>query len=388
MLPVVSLPPLVPLISGDTGLSPAFLGQILTVMLAASAGALLVAGPIADRYGMRRVMLAGGLAAAACFITLGGAPTLAGLAAGALFGSLANGSLPGLSLAVARSSLAGSQRVLATGWSAAGPAIAAIAGAPILTALAAVIGWRQAFVTGGVIVLLATLLMRALLPPPPASRQAHPGGANLIAAYRSLFGSRRVRWLLAATLARAIGWFGHITFCGSMLAEVLGLSATSVAVVFTVSSTGYLAGSLAASRIIQRAPLALVAATANVVSALGIFIIYAVNPGPGTLIVMPLVSASAAVAWVGVVTMLGNASPGGAGTTMAMNGALFSLGGAGGGAVAGLLIVTSGFAALGWVLPGFVVVASAFILMAADRQPATAPGASTGPRPTGTSPAD
>jgi predicted MFS family arabinose efflux permease len=70
----------------------------------------------------------------------------------------------------------------------------------------------------------------------------------------------------------------------------------------------------------------------------------------GTAVTLVLTVASAltaGVGWVSIVTFLAEESPAGAATTMALNGALFNLGAAAGGALGGLVLAAWGFPVAG-----------------------------------------
>ena len=145
-------------------MSAPLLGQVVSAMLLVSAAIGLVAGPLADRYGHRRLILLGLVSAAICLLAFGLAPTFPVLLVGALAGGLANAAVPGPSLAVAGTYFTGAEARRALGWATACVAGSAIVGVPVLTAVATLTGWRLAFIVAGAAVIGAVLVGAAWLP--------------------------------------------------------------------------------------------------------------------------------------------------------------------------------------------------------------------------------
>ena len=81
----------------------------------------------------------------------------------------------------------------------------------------------------------------------------------------------------------------------------------------------------------------------------------------GSVAFLVLAAFTGAISWVGVATLLTAETPAGTGATMTLNGALFNLGAAGGGAIGGLLLALGGYTAMAICLPLFAV-AGAFLV--------------------------
>src|SRR4051794_13717014 len=159
LLTFVAPAPFFPALARDLNVGVPLLGQVVAAMLLVSAAIGLVAGPLADSYGHRRLILLGLVSAAICLFTFGLAPTFAVLLIGALAGGLGNAAVLGPSLAVAGTYFAGAEARRALGWATACMAGSAIVGVPVPTALASLSRWR-----GGVL---------GARPPPVWAR---PGG--------------------------------------------------------------------------------------------------------------------------------------------------------------------------------------------------------------------
>jgi predicted MFS family arabinose efflux permease len=78
---------------------------------------------------------------------------------------------------------------------------------------------------------------------------------------------------------------------------------------------------------------------------------------------LALAGFAGALAFVGVATVLVEETPGGAATTMVLNGSIFNLGTAVGAALGGLLLAYGGFGALGVGLSAFAVAAGLLALV-------------------------
>jgi predicted MFS family arabinose efflux permease len=166
--------------------------------------------------------------------------------------------------------------------------------------------------------------------------------------------------LFGISALRAICWMGTLTYLGAFLAEEQGLSTRQVGLAYMVGGSGYFLGSLAASGRLGGFPLRpLVAASLVGLAALiGLTFGAGLEPAP-TVAALTAAAFVGAVGWVGLTTLLTTESPAGAGTTMVLNGTVFNLGAAGGGAVGGGLLALGGYGALAVGLPAFALLAAA-----------------------------
>ena len=354
LLTFVAPAPFFPVMSRDLDVSVPLLGQVVAAMLLVSAAIGLVAGPLADAYGHRRLILLGLVSAAICLFAFGLAPTFPVLLVGALAGGLANAAVSGPSLAVAGTYFAGAEARRALGWATACMAGSAIVGVPVLTAVATLTGWRLAFLAAGGAVIGAVLLGAAWLPRDARVPEGRLRSETLLAAYRPLLRHRPTLRLYGVAVLRAICWFGLLTYFGAFLAEELALSTGLVGLAYMLGGSGYFLGSVLSGGPLGVVPPRTLLVAGNIAMALLMGLAFSAILGPiGTVVMLPLAGFAGAFGWVAVAALLTAHSPAGAGTTMTLHGSLFNLGAAAGGAIGGLLLALAGYGALAIGLPIF-----------------------------------
>ena len=86
-------------------------------------------------------------------------------------------------------------------------------------------------------------------------------------------------------------------------------------------------------------------------------------PLPATIALTAGAAVLSSIAYIAMTTLMTRETPGGAGTTMVLNGSVINLGTAVGAGVGGLLIALSGYALLGLLVPAFGLAASALVLL-------------------------
>jgi DHA1 family inner membrane transport protein len=348
VLNTLALGPFFPAIARDLGTSVPLLGQIAggVALLAACAG--LVIGPLADRYGHRRLLFLGMAILAATTLGTALAPSYGALLAVRLLGALSGPILGGVSLAAAANCFEGPARQRAIAWTSAGLSGVGIAGFPLLTAIGGAWGWRAAFVALALAALGGAALLHAVLPRTAARSASRP----------------TPRAILAASALRATCWLGIITYTGAYWAERHGLTAAQTGLVYMLACGGYLLGSLAAGGRLGRCPLRPIFAATTALTGL---LLGAAHALPlGTVAAVALLGGAAltyGIGWVALVMLLAGESPAGRATTLVLNGALINAGAAGGSALGGLLLIVGGYAALGAGL-GVCAIASAGLALA------------------------
>jgi len=356
--------PFLPAMADDLGVGVPLLGQTVAVMLLLSAVLGLVVGPLADRYGYRRLIVLGLVAAALALTTIGLAPSFSVLLGGSVAGGLADAAVLGPVLALAGTAFSGAASRRALGWTTASMAGTAVIGVPLLAAAGDVAGWRIAFVASGVGAVVVAGLAAAWLPVDALRPADRFRIGTLFTAYRPLLHHGPTLRLFGSSVLRSVSWYGLLTYLGAFLGDELGLSTGEIGIAYMVGGTGYVLGSLLAGGPLSRVPARVLLAGGNVAMAVLMGVAFSSLLGAvGTVVVLFFAAFAAALGWVGIAAMLTSESPAGPGTTMTLHGSLFNLGAAGGGAAGGLMLAVGGYGTLALGMPIFGI-ASALLVRA------------------------
>lgn len=232
-------------------------------------------------------------------------------------------------------------------------------GVPVLAAIGSMAGWRVAFIVAGLTAIGVIGVAWRWLPHDRHRAAAPLRLYTILAPYRPLLQDRTMRRLYGATVLGAVCWFGLLTYLGAFLVEALGLGTGQVGLAYMVVGGGYMVGSLAVGGPLAGAPARRLVVGGFLANAL--FFGLAFSAHVGAFAAVALIAAAALVAGiegVAMTTLLTAETPGGAGTTMTLNGSLFNLGAAGGSAIGGALLASAGYGALAIGLPLFGLAAA------------------------------
>ena len=376
MVNMASFGAFMPDISRDLDASVAVLGQIATATFIGAALVSIFAGPLADQYGKRRLLIVGLCAVALSSFGSMLAPDFGWLLVSRMVSAVSGGILAGTTLAFAGSLFAGDERRRAMSWIASGIAAGAIAGIPFLTLVATISSWRGAFAATGAMALIWIALIRRALPDDSSSGERLEV-AGIFEAYRPLLDQRTMLSLYGSTIARAVGWIGTLTYLGAYLGNELGLSTSEIGWSYMAGGGGYFIGTKLAGTGFGNPGERATYGLSTIV--MGVFIGLAITlpAGPYFAISMVAIAATAGgFGWVSLVTLISTSSPAGQGTTMSLNAAMFQVGAALGGLAGGLLLALGGYATLGLGLMGFAFLAVSLVWRPA---PITLPRRAAGP---------
>ncbi len=225
----------------------------LSIFVAAFGTWQLVAGPLADRFGRRPVILTGivvyGVASVICLL----APTIEVLIAGRLLQAVGACSALVGARALVRDLFPPTEGAQTFAAAATIMSIAPLAG-PILGAvLFEIFGWRSAFAALAVfaLVLAATAAMRlreTLVRRNPAALAPGP----MLRTYADALRSPTFRAYAAAGASTYAALFAFISGSSFVLIGVLGLSVTAYAVSFSTMVAGFLVGTLWCRHLVGR----------------------------------------------------------------------------------------------------------------------------------------
>jgi predicted MFS family arabinose efflux permease len=348
LLNVFALSPFLPAISAELGIPIPLLGQVpaATMLLAGVFGVAL--GPLADRFGHRRALVLGLLAAAAGSLSMALAGSAGMLIAAAGFGGISRAVGQPISLAIAGAYFQGATRRRAVSFVQAGGAVSPILGVPLLATIGAAAGWRAAFLVLSLAAFGVGMLVMWLLPRDGPAPAVKSDGRSVLHAYAPLASHPPTLGLYGATFFRTAGTWAFLTYLGAFLVDRYALSASGAGALFACTGVGQLLGNLTTGSRFGNVPLRPLVVT---MSGLHLVLLASVMLVPVPVGAAAVLIALAYVAngsvTVGANTLLVSESPGGRATTMSLNQTCMSVGGAVGGSLGGLLLATGGFAAMG-----------------------------------------
>jgi len=230
---VMLISPIFPRIREQLGIAEHALGTLVfadAVMLGLVA---LIAGPISDRIGRRRILLAGtGLMAVALALHAFAFDYVSLLVARALAGA-AGGVLSGSAVAYVGDYFPYQRRGWATGWVMTGMAFGHIIGIPAGTVVAAHFGFRAAYLLFGASMTATFLLVWRVVPQPNVARATSPlSVGSALRGYRDLAAQSAVRAAVAVFAMTFLGNALFVIYMPTWLETSLGATPTQVASLF------------------------------------------------------------------------------------------------------------------------------------------------------------
>jgi DHA1 family bicyclomycin/chloramphenicol resistance-like MFS transporter len=251
--------PAFPVIAEQLHVSPSRVQLTLIVALVGLGIGQVTAGPVSDRFGRRRPVLAGILIYTAASLVIAAAPDITTFTAVRLLQGFGGGIALTISRAVVRDMFRGADasRYMSriTLFFGLAPIVAPNVGAAAL----AVTGWRGIFVLlAGYGVALMLAVLRWLPETLPPERRRSGSTRDTISVFRMLFTDRYfLGYALAQNLSFA-GLFAYLSSGSFVLQEVFGASARTYALIFGANAVGMVtAGQISAHFVGRRTPRAL-----------------------------------------------------------------------------------------------------------------------------------
>ena len=343
-------------IAADWHAKPAQLTWLISVFGFGYAAGFLLFGPLSDRLGRRRVMVAGVAATAVTTALVAASPgTAVGLALRVLQG-LTIGAFPPVAMAYVGERIAPERRLVTMTAMTTGFLSAAVLGQLAAQGLAAAFGWRSFFVAGAFAFAGAAVLLRWALLPDEAPKSGSP-----LDAYRAmlpLLRSRELRLLFLA-VPTVLGSFVAI-YTGLQLTGTTGLLGLRASALPVILAIPFLTPRL------SRVPGPVRVAVALGVSAAGIGLTGLLAPGTVVLaLLLMLVTAGTAIAAPGLIDTIGSRAGAARAPAVSLFSALLFVGASLGPQLAGAL-TGGGLAPLAYVLSALLAV-GAFLALASRR---------------------
>lgn len=349
--------PFIPEIAADLNSSIPILGQVAAGTWLVSAIAGIFAGPLADHYGPRRLLIAGLLLTVLSALLVAVSQSYWQLVAGRIVGGFGFSAVVGVTFAIASLRYSGKARLRAMSVLASALSMTGILGVPLLTQIAGPFSWRGAWVFIAIMALVAILSILINIPAIASLGQGRFRAGNLAQAYRPLLQDRNMNRLFIGGALQGALFMAAMTYTGSFFIDGFGLTTQQFGLIATITGVGFFLGSLTAGRLTRFDLRHSFALTTLATGAL-LLAVFTIQGTTVTAVVM-LTAAQflIAIQAINIITLVSNETPVGQGTTLVVNESFFAMGAATGSAVGGLLIQIGGFPALGLGFPVFALLA-------------------------------
>jgi len=235
-------------IARELGADLAAMGVLLAVGSITWAVVSAFAGLASDRYGRRPILLAGLLGLALGPLGLASTALYPVALVARLAGGFGGGSFMGTAFATASDAVPESERGRALGWLVTGQSLALVIGIPIVTYMAAFIGWRAALAMQGVALVAAAVLVWLAVPGQPRREHAEATPAPSILRLMT----PKVVALLAANSMERVCYGGVAVYLATYLIQSYDTSLEQLALGLGAVALGNLLGNVAGGELSDR----------------------------------------------------------------------------------------------------------------------------------------
>jgi len=269
--------PILPEIGEQLDVPDALLGTLVSAYSLMVGLFAIIAGPISDRIGRRKILLVGtGTMTFALFLHAFVTGYISFLAVRVVAG-MAGGVLSGSAVSYIGDYFPYERRGWATGWVMSGAAVGQILGIPVGVIMAGALGFRVPFLLFAVTMALTFALIWARLPQPKVRRSASLSLSSAVSNYRAMLARREVAAAAAAYFLMFLGVSLFVVYMPTWLETARGATSGQIASLFLVGGvanvlTGPQAGKLS-DRIGRKAIVLTSCVGLSIVMALTTFVI-------------------------------------------------------------------------------------------------------------------
>lgn len=357
------LAPILHEVSAGTGVPVSAAGQLVTVSAGVTVLALVLFGPLSDRYG-RRTMLAVGLAAMAV-AALGSSVTSSYplLMVFRVISGVGDALVIPSAAAAAADYFEDKDREVAVNALVAPMGAAAVFGLPAVILITDAAGWHAAFLVFGLFNLTLTLaVLRFLSSAPPPVRS---GGLSqhYRDAYGEVVGNASALMVLMAAVLGAAVWNGMVTYAGAFFEDEVGVEGTGLSLLFAGLGLAYVlgaAGGISLARRVEPRVIAFWSAVAG--SAFLPMMTGAAGVAAAAILFGLLFAAFRAPGIAALNNMLLYMAPGSRGTAISVYGVVAAGGAVTGAAMGGSALELGGYMTLASLFSALAAVAALILL--------------------------
>ncbi len=229
------LSPILPMIGDQLNIADSVLGTLVSVYSIMVGAFAILAGPVSDKIGRRRILILG-TAAMTVALTLHGFVTgYVSFIIVRIFAGSAGGILSGAAVSYIGDYFPYEQRGWATGWVMSGAAFGQIFGIPLGILMASRWGFRSPFFLFAATMAATVLLLALRVPQPDVRRSAHRLSVGKAASdYIAMLRRPEIAWAAMAFFMMFLGVSIFVIYLPTWLERDLGLTGDQIAVMFLI----------------------------------------------------------------------------------------------------------------------------------------------------------
>jgi predicted MFS family arabinose efflux permease len=359
----IALSPFLLDIARDLGTTLAAVANLLGIMSVSWGIVSVTAGALSDRFGRRPVLVMAVLALGAARLGLAMAGDYATAVLWQLLAGVGGGGFMGTVFAAVSDRVPPGQRGRALGWVITGQSLSLVLGAPLVTLLGALGGWRLAVATHAATALVAAAAVWLSVPAGPTV-VATPG--RLGPGLRGVLGVRTVALLFANTMERTC-FAATVVYLATFLLTTYGIPMTTLALALALVSLGNLAGNVLGGWLADRVVVArpLIFAGASAVTAVLALPLMLWHPGVAWSVALGFAYSLANAAGRPAVMATLSEVPGEVrGAVLGLNITMSSVGWLAASGLGGWLVARHGFGSLGVLTAAVALVGSLLAIVA------------------------
>ncbi len=350
------VPPLLVEISSDLDISVAVAGQLATATFAAWGLSVVSVGPLSDSFGRRPVALAGMLLLFVSVIASAFAPNIEVFLVLRVLTGLGAGTLPPNAIGAISDVISPERRAQAVGALLAISLLSTAVSVPIVALLADWIGWRFTFVVAGALV-GAGLFTNWLWFPRDIGERVRD--LVIFSRYWSLLSMQYFRVALTVNLTHRVAYWAVVSFFAAFLIQTYGVDVQFVALPLAVAAIGQVSGSYGGGLLATKASRALIIGAVTVSGGACGFLFFTVDLNLWTAVAVATVATGLlSIPFPLLVAASTEYSGESKATGVGLMGFSNQSGGMLGGAIAGALLASVGYEAIGYLCLGVSVVSS------------------------------
>ncbi|MDP2957621.1 MAG: MFS transporter [Longimicrobiales bacterium] len=225
--------PILPRIGEELDIPDAALGTLVSAYSLMVGIFAILAGPVSDKIGRRRILLLGTATMTVALALHGLVQGYASFLAVRIFAGMAGGMLSGAAVSYIGDFFPYNRRGWATGWVMSGAAVGQIVGIPLGIALSGRWGFRAPFYIFAVTMAITVLVLWLRIPQPPVKRtEGRLSVGQSARDYWAMLQRPEVRWASAAYFTMFLGVSLFVVYMPTWLERDLGATPNQIALMY------------------------------------------------------------------------------------------------------------------------------------------------------------